>query len=146
LCLFGVHYLYCSLALSRRQIITMYSTVQYRWLCLPYICIKEQREMQNHGGCLWKLCTPDWSIHFFSCYVTRVCVFDERNRCRFRSVPLIDNSVSVSTVAELRAGRLGFDSDIFSLRHRIQTSTGAHPATSPVGIGGSFPGGKATGV
>jgi hypothetical protein len=29
----------------------------------------------------------------------------------------------------------------FSLRHRIQTGSGAQPASYPMGIGGSFPGG-----
>jgi hypothetical protein len=34
----------------------------------------------------------------------------------------------------------------FSLRHRVQTGSGAHPASYPMDIGGSFPGGKAGGV
>jgi hypothetical protein len=34
----------------------------------------------------------------------------------------------------------------FSLRHRIQTGSGAHPASYPVGTGGSFPGDKAAGA
>jgi hypothetical protein len=31
----------------------------------------------------------------------------------------------------------------FSLHHRIQTGSGAHPPSYPVGTGGSFPQGKA---
>jgi hypothetical protein len=31
----------------------------------------------------------------------------------------------------------------FSLRHRVQTGTGAHTASYAIGIEGSFPGGKA---
>jgi hypothetical protein len=31
----------------------------------------------------------------------------------------------------------------FSLRHRVQTGSGAHPASYPMSIGGSFYGGKA---
>jgi hypothetical protein len=33
----------------------------------------------------------------------------------------------------------------FSSHHRIQTGSGAHPASYPVGTGGSFSGGKAAG-
>jgi hypothetical protein len=48
--------------------------------------------------------------------------------------------------AGLRAGRSGFDSrqgaGNFSLRHRVQTSSGAHPASYPMGTRGCFPGGK----
>jgi hypothetical protein len=33
-----------------------------------------------------------------------------------------------------------------SLRHRVQTGSGAHPVSYPVGTGGSFPGGKAAGA
>jgi hypothetical protein len=34
----------------------------------------------------------------------------------------------------------------FSLRHRVQNGSGAHPASYPRGTGGSFPGGKAVGA
>jgi hypothetical protein len=34
----------------------------------------------------------------------------------------------------------------FSLRHRVQNGSGAHPASYPMGTGGSFPGGKAAGA
>jgi len=34
----------------------------------------------------------------------------------------------------------------FSLRHRVQNGTGSHPASYPMGIGDSFPGGKAAGA
>jgi hypothetical protein len=33
----------------------------------------------------------------------------------------------------------------FSLHHRVQNGSRAHPASYPMGIGGSFPGGKAAG-
>jgi hypothetical protein len=35
---------------------------------------------------------------------------------------------------------------IFSLHHRVQNGSGAHPASYPMGIKGSFPGGKAAGA
>jgi len=34
----------------------------------------------------------------------------------------------------------------FSLRHCVQTSSGAHPASYPVGARGSSPGGKVAGA
>jgi len=34
----------------------------------------------------------------------------------------------------------------FSLRHHVQTGSGAHPASHPMGVGGSFTGGKRPGV
>jgi hypothetical protein len=34
----------------------------------------------------------------------------------------------------------------FSLHHRVQNGSGAHPASYPVGTRGSLPGGKATGA
>jgi hypothetical protein len=34
----------------------------------------------------------------------------------------------------------------FSLNHRVQNGSGAHPASYPVGTRGSFPGGKAAGA
>jgi hypothetical protein len=44
---------------------------------------------------------------------------------------------SASIVTKLRAGRSVFDSwqkqGFFSLRHCVQTSSGAHPASSPIG-------------
>jgi hypothetical protein len=35
---------------------------------------------------------------------------------------------------------------IFSLRHRVQTGSGAHPASYPKGIGSFFPQSKAAGA
>jgi hypothetical protein len=34
----------------------------------------------------------------------------------------------------------------FSLYHRVQNGFGAHPASYPMGTGGSFPGGEAAGA
>jgi hypothetical protein len=34
----------------------------------------------------------------------------------------------------------------FSLHHRVQNGSGAYPASYPIGIRGSFPGGKAAGA
>jgi hypothetical protein len=36
--------------------------------------------------------------------------------------------------------------EIFSLRHRVQTGSGVHPAPYPVGTDGSYPGVKAAGT
>jgi hypothetical protein len=52
--------------------------------------------------------------------------------------------------AGLRAGwsrvRIPAKAGNFSLHHRVQTGSGAHPASYPMGTRGSFPGGKAAGA
>jgi hypothetical protein len=52
--------------------------------------------------------------------------------------------------AELRAGRSRFripaGAGNFSLHHRVQTGSGAHPASYPMGTKGSFSGGEAAGT
>jgi hypothetical protein len=42
--------------------------------------------------------------------------------------------------------RLPVGAGNFSLHHRVQNGSGAHPASYPMGTRGSFPGGKATGA
>jgi hypothetical protein len=48
------------------------------------------------------------------------------------------------------AGRPRFDSrqglGLFSIRHRVQTGTGTHPASYPMGSGGSYPEDEAAGA
>jgi hypothetical protein len=59
---------------------------------------------------------------------------------------------SVGTATRLRAGRPRSQGSIpdrgktFSLLYNIQTGPGAHPASYPMGTGGSFARGKAAGV
>jgi hypothetical protein len=50
----------------------------------------------------------------------------------------------VSTVTGSFHGRGNYG--IFCLRHRVQTSSGAYPASSPMSTADSFPGGKVVGV
>jgi hypothetical protein len=47
-----------------------------------------------------------------------------------------------------RSSRVRFPAEAgnFSLHHSVQNGSGAHPASYPMGIRGSFPGGKATGA
>jgi hypothetical protein len=42
--------------------------------------------------------------------------------------------------------RLPAEAGNFSLHHRVQASSGAHPTSYPMGTRVSFPGGKATGA
>jgi hypothetical protein len=42
--------------------------------------------------------------------------------------------------------RLPTEAGNFSLHHRVQNGSGAHPASYPMGTRGSFPGGKAVGA
>jgi hypothetical protein len=48
---------------------------------------------------------------------------------------------------EYRSSILGrCNSGNFSLRHRVKTGSGPHPASYPMGTGGTFPGDKAAGA
>jgi hypothetical protein len=60
-----------------------------------------------------------------------------------------DSSVGIALGYRLedRGSRVRFSvgAGNFSLHHRNQNGSGAHPASYPVGTGSSFPGGKAVG-
>jgi hypothetical protein len=45
-----------------------------------------------------------------------------------------------------RWGSIPGEAGNFSLHHRVQNGPGAHPASYPMGTGGSFSGGKAAGA
>jgi hypothetical protein len=61
-----------------------------------------------------------------------------------------DSSVDVALGYGLydRGSRVRFPAGTgnFSLHHRVQNGSGAHPASYPMGIRGSFPAGKAVGA
>jgi hypothetical protein len=61
-----------------------------------------------------------------------------------------DNSVGIALGYGLdnRGSRVRFPAGAgnFSLHHRVQTGSGAYPASYPLGTMGSFPGGKAVGA
>jgi hypothetical protein len=61
-----------------------------------------------------------------------------------------DDSVGIATDYRLDDRMIGFrilaGAGNFSLRHHVQTGSGAHPVSYPMGTGGSFPGGKAAGA
>jgi hypothetical protein len=73
-----------------------------------------------------------------------------KNSCR---IPLLyvymdrDGSVGIALGYELddRGSRVRFPARAgnFSLHHRVQNGSGAHPASYPMGTRGSFPEGKA---
>jgi hypothetical protein len=56
------------------------------------------------------------------------------------------SAVRITTGYGLDDGGVGVQSQLFSLLHIVQTGSGAHPASYPMDIGGSFPGGKAAGA
>jgi hypothetical protein len=49
---------------------------------------------------------------------------------------------------DVRGSRVRFPAGAgnISLHHRVQNGSGAHPASYPMGTGGSFPGSKAAGA
>jgi hypothetical protein len=61
-----------------------------------------------------------------------------------------DSSVGIALGYELddRGSRIRFPAGTrdFSLHHRVQNSSGIHPASYQMGTRGSFPGGKAAGA
>jgi hypothetical protein len=61
-----------------------------------------------------------------------------------------DSSVDIALGYGLddRGSRVRFPAggENFSLHHRVQNDSGAHPVSYPMGTRGSFPGGKAAGV
>jgi hypothetical protein len=61
-----------------------------------------------------------------------------------------DSSVGMALGYRLddRGSRVRFPAEAgyFSLHHRVQNGSGAHPASYPMGTRGSFPGGKAAGA
>jgi hypothetical protein len=62
----------------------------------------------------------------------------------------LDSSFGIATGYELDDRMIGIRfpavAGNFSLRHRVQAGSGAHPASYPMGTGGSFPGGKTAGA
>jgi hypothetical protein len=54
----------------------------------------------------------------------------------------------LSVISNDRDSRLQFPTEAgnFSLHHRVQTGSGAHPASYPMGIRGSFSGGNVAGT
>jgi hypothetical protein len=65
-------------------------------------------------------------------------------------VKSLDSSVGIALSYGLDNGdsRVRFPAGAgnFSFHHGIQNGSGAHPASYPMGTGGSFPGGKAAGA
>jgi hypothetical protein len=56
--------------------------------------------------------------------------------------------IALSYGLDDRDSRVRFPAEAgnFSLYHRVQNGSGAHPASYPTGTRGSFPGGKAAGA
>jgi hypothetical protein len=55
------------------------------------------------------------------------------------------DTIEMNAILHLRAGLFPFCYQEFSLLNVVQTGSGVHPNSYPVGTGGSFLGGKATG-
>jgi hypothetical protein len=72
------------------------------------------------------------------------CLVKHKDKCLH--LPDLDSSVGTVTGYRLDDRIIGVrfpaGAGNFSLRHRVQTKPGAHPASYPMGTGGSFPGGK----
>jgi hypothetical protein len=84
-----------------------------------------------------------------------VCCNVRNSTCQFNGdVHKIEKSRNSSVCIALgyglddRGSRVRFPAGAgnFSLHHSVQNGSGAHPASYPMGTGGSFPGGTAAGA
>jgi hypothetical protein len=66
-----------------------------------------------------------------------------REKKKITLTDLFAQRYSAGLRAEWSGGRLVVETGNFSLHHRVQTGSGAHPDSYPIGTRGSFPGGKA---
>jgi hypothetical protein len=111
-------------------------------------------------GSVWnKRYRLQWGVHFIMYEVfLRGTVFEKIGGVRFEfhikwgfhSTESRDSSVGIAMGYGLddRGSRVRFPSGArnFSLHHRVQNSSGTHPASYPMGTRASFPGGKAAGA
>jgi hypothetical protein len=80
--------------------------------------------------------TVQWrDTHFTVRFVTVVKVTHTRYEGR-------DLETRFETTGRTTVVRVSAGAETFCLRHRVQTDCGAHPASYPMGTGGSLPGGK----
>jgi hypothetical protein len=77
-------------------------------------------------------------------------VWEDNIRMDIREIQNRDSSVNIALDYGLddRGSRVRFPAGVgnFSLHHRVQNGSGAHPASFPMGTWFSFPGGKAAGA
>jgi hypothetical protein len=87
----------------------------------------------------------------FCCFSTSACLFCHRLSPETFGYTLLlkmsqDSSVGIATSYGMDDRMIGFRfparAGNFSLRHHVQTSYGAHPASYPMGTGSPFRGGK----
>jgi hypothetical protein len=87
-----------------------------------------------------------WSLPLRFYNQNIICIFTLSPAC-YKSR---DSSVGITLDYGLddRGSRIPFPAGAgnFSLHHRVRNGSGAHPASYPTGIRGSFPGGKAAGA
>jgi hypothetical protein len=85
-----------------------------------------------------------WSVIFFRYVKVDICRYYELQ------LKSRDSSIGIALGYGLhdRGSRVRFPAGAgnFSLHYRVQNSSGAHPASYPMGTRGSFPGSKAAGA
>jgi hypothetical protein len=65
----------------------------------------------------------------------------------YQNIVSRDSSVGIATDYRLDdRGSIPGGAGNFFLRHRVQSGSGAHPTSYPMGTGGFFPGGKVAGA
>jgi len=67
----------------------------------------------------------------------------ELERTRYGTLEILQNTVAIFKTAGVAQSAY---SPNYGMDNRVQTGTGAHPASYPMGRGGSFPAGKLAGA
>jgi hypothetical protein len=98
------------------------------------------------------LCCFSTSFHFchFVIHSVRKLLVTPSYYLPFWEMTVVNGSLDSSAVQRWDTGwmigvRDPAGAGNFSFHHRVQTGSGAHPASYPIGTRGSFPGGKAAG-
>jgi hypothetical protein len=92
------------------------------------------------------------TVTFSECFIVSRPVHLQLKGITFDVLPLSSSALPSSYIyiygLDDRGCRVRFPTGAgnFSLHHRIQNASGAHPASYPMGTRGSFPGGKAAGA
>jgi hypothetical protein len=132
-----------------------FSVVLFMLVCTTLITFPLKRIVGTPCLCLSELLIP--SIRFWLSMSTltkishKICIrtgtWVEKV---IKSIYIRDSSVGIALDYGLddRGSRVRFPAGAgnHSLHHRVQNSSGAHPASYPMGTRGSFPGGKAAGA
>jgi hypothetical protein len=108
----------------------------------PTLCCNAYSTDVHNTAMFWHLTTWPFIKFYFSYIYIYIYIYIYR-KSRDSSV-----DIALDYGPDDRGSRVRFPARAgnFSLHHRVQNGSGAHPASYPMGIRGSFPAGKAAGA